>query len=102
MKNAFPNLPKSVTLVGSSILAIDINGNMIYALIKHPEYTLDKCVLAHFDLAELTGKLTEWKSIEIHLKQIHKFDQNVANHIIKVANSATVAVLHGCRFDSAV
>ena len=98
VKNVFPNLPKNVRLTGASILAIDINVSMLYALIKHPSYTLDKCVLAFYNINDLAGKLADSKSTEIHLKQIHKFDQDVSKNIIVVANSSTVAVLHGCKF----
>lgn len=55
-------------LTGASILAIDINSSMLYCLIKHPNFTLDKCVLAHFDINDLAGKLIDSKSVEVTLK----------------------------------
>jgi hypothetical protein len=57
-----------VRLTGASILAIDINSSMLYCLIKHPNFTLDKCVLAHFDINDLAGKLIDSKSVEVTLK----------------------------------
>ena len=72
---------------------------MLYCLIKHPSYTLDKCILAHFDINDLAGKLVDSKTVEIHLKEIHKFDVDVSRNIIVVANSGTVAVLHGYNFN---
>lgn len=44
-------------LTGSSILAIDINGGAMYALVRHPMYTLDDCLLTYYDLNELPGRL---------------------------------------------
>jgi hypothetical protein len=57
-----------VRLTGASILAIDINASMLYCLIKHPSFTLDKCILAHYDINNLAGKLVDSKAVEIHLK----------------------------------
>ena len=53
----YEELPAAVRLTGSSILSIDINGGIIYALIKHDIYTLNNCILAYFDLNELSPKL---------------------------------------------
>ena len=100
MKNTYQNYQKIVRLTGASILAIDINASMLYCLIKHPSYTLDRCILAHFDINDLSGKLIDTKSVEIHLKEIHKFDCDVSKNIIIVLNSNTVAVLHGYRFNN--
>jgi hypothetical protein len=75
---------------------------MLYCLIRHPSYTLDKCILAHFDINDLSGKLIDTRSVEIQLKEIHKFDCDVSKNIIIVLNSNTVTVLHGYRFNQEV
>jgi hypothetical protein len=75
---------------------------MLYCLIKHPNFTLDKCVLAHFDINDLAGKLIDSKSVEVTLKEIHKFEDDVSKNIIAVANSTTVAILHGSKFNQDV
>lgn len=48
-KKANPQLPAVVRLTGASLISIDICGSIIFALIRHPSYTMDKCVLAMYD-----------------------------------------------------
>lgn len=61
-------------LTGESIISIDTNTTVIYALIKHPIYTLDECILAYYDLNDLSIRFKENKPVEVQLKQLHKFD----------------------------
>ena len=77
---------------------MDVSGSIIYSLIKHPVYTSDNCILAYYNLTDISLKLKENKPIEIHLKQLHKFDEDVTLNVIIAANSATVLVLHGQKF----
>lgn len=67
-RTLYPNAQKLVRLTGAAILAIDINASMLYCLIKHPSFTLDKCILAHFDINDLAGKLVDSKAVEVSLK----------------------------------
>lgn len=57
IKNVNPQLPSIVKLTGASLISIDIQKNLIYALVKHPSYTFDKCILTMYDLNDLSGKL---------------------------------------------
>lgn len=94
----YPDLQPTARLAGSSILSVDVSGSTIYSLIKHPVYTSDNCILAYYNLTDISLKLKENKPIEIHLKQLHKFDEDVTLNVIIAANSATVLVLHGQKF----
>lgn len=61
-------------------------------------YTLDQCILAYFDLNDLGGRLKDAKPIEVHLRQLHKFDENVGYCVLIAANATTVLLLHGQKF----
>ena len=99
VRNLNPQLPQVVRLTGASLISVDISGTCIFGLIRHPSFTRDQCILAMFDLNDLSGKLSESKNAEIQLKQIHKFDENMSQNIIIAGNSYTIAIIHGQRFE---
>lgn len=99
VRNLNPQLPQVVRLTGASLISTDISGTCIFGLIRHPSFTLDQCILAMFDLKDLTNKLAESKNTEIQLKQIHKFDENLSQNIIIAGNSYTIAIIHGQKFE---
>lgn len=47
----YPEENTVVRLTNTSIISLDISGQLVFSLIRHPKFTLDKCIIAFFDVA---------------------------------------------------
>jgi len=64
----FVNMPcDNILLTGHNIVALDVYGLDVYALIEHQEYTCGRHILAHLDLAPIVQKIIDEKSFNIYL-----------------------------------
>lgn len=97
----FVNLEVNLIALNSeNILAIDISGGIIYALIHHPMYTYGHPILVHSDFYS-RQQLQQFQDNQyLPLREIYCFDRQLNNHILKVIEGDKIGILHGCHFNA--
>jgi hypothetical protein len=88
----------NVLLDSSNIVALDVCGLDVYALIEHQEYTCGRYVLAHLDLAANVQRIMDEEDYNIFLEQVYEFDHPLPHHIVKALSARKVAIVHGRNF----
>lgn len=81
-------------LVGANIVAMDVYGLEIYAIIRHKEYTNNKYVLVYADLTTSIQSLIDDTVRKIKLREIYRFDDCISHHTIKALPEKKITVIH--------
>lgn len=91
-----------IILDSSNVVALDVCGLDVYALIEHQEYTCGRYVLAHLDLATVVQRMMDEEDYNIYLEQVYEFDYPLPHHIVKVLSARRVAIVHGLNFSPTI